>query len=932
MTPFSATPSHSELSLGQRLLGRTPVIIFLVLLVPGLTAVGWRAFTRVEARKTQARAQAVAHAAALKMELDQATTAVEALAAMAGQGVASVGAFEKSASQLLLSRPGLATLEWQPGGILSGIVPRAGNERALGQNLLKEPAQRNAAYAAIQGRALLVIGPIPMHRGEFGFVARMPVFVRGRDGRESFWGFVTASLRLRDMLGRSELDGLWARGYEYRLFIPKSNTHKALSVAGRGGSSMADALQEPIRAFNLELRLALQPRGGWFGLSQMALQLLWVVLSAGLVALLAALREERHDTRALLSELGRKLSRETSEKTQAQDECRTAKTETAALQSELTKSTTALRSAETTLSELQKQFEGMLAASREVEETSQQKLGEAESIVTELQKRLNEQARVAGELLNGNQAGLRQARAELDQARKEVTQVRSQLEASDLQARKSADAASRQRERDQSAIAGLQAKLETLAAAARTEAEAQARKLEQAGHRIRELEALAVSTTAAQALPAEAPATLEVSQASPEPEPPDGQAAPSSEPQHEADVSIVSEERTSEADLVPASETVAADAPAAVPEAVEVSQSPNFSTTVVLEPETPKPGPGSPIVLESVETVSLPPVLAEPAAGTPSAGKIIKKRKARRDLQIDLFEAAAPAPESPAAAGEPVLPETAPSMALLESSSPEPAETELGRSAAESAEMLAAASDEASVVTASLPVTELEGGEAEKADSESSAAEEPVEFPAVPGLALPEGLALADGDSTKYLKALQHFAAHYRKAPEKIRDSMVQGDTPSAERALNGLKVAAGEIGAVVLREAAGKLDQAMHGESEPAEVEFLWLEVDKNLRELLVGLKPLLETPEEPAARVRPAASRLKVDLGQLRKAVNQILPLLTDQDPGAKDCFKDNRSVFRPAFAPETFEEFEQAMKKNNFELGLELLKKAAKKHGIT
>jgi hypothetical protein len=68
------------------------------------------------------------------------------------------------------------------------------------------------------------------------------------------------------------------------------------------------------------------------------------------------------------------------------------------------------------------------------------------------------------------------------------------------------------------------------------------------------------------------------------------------------------------------------------------------------------------------------------------------------------------------------------------------------------------------------------------------------------------------------------------------------------------------------------------------------------------------------------------------LRKAVHEILPLLVDQDPGAKDCLKANRTTFRSAFSPEVFVEFEQSVRDGAFAPALEQLRKAGKKHGIS
>jgi len=89
------------------------------------------------------------------------------------------------------------------------------------------------------------------------------------------------------------------------------------------------------------------------------------------------------------------------------------------------------------------------------------------------------------------------------------------------------------------------------------------------------------------------------------------------------------------------------------------------------------------------------------------------------------------------------------------------------------------------------------------------------------------------------------------------------------------------------------------------------------------------------PAPKEQKQARRLPapppVDHGQLRKAVNLILPLFTGQDPGARDCLKDNRATFRSVFPSEGYVEFEQSVKSGDFTAALEQLKKAAKKHGI-
>lgn len=124
--------------------------------------------------------------------------------------------------------------------------------------------------------------------------------------------------------------------------------------------------------------------------------------------------------------------------------------------------------------------------------------------------------------------------------------------------------------------------------------------------------------------------------------------------------------------------------------------------------------------------------------------------------------------------------------------------------------------------------------------------------------------------------------------------------------------------------------------------------ETDKASVEETAGSKPAPEAAQSEAAEVADdsesaesgpkAAPRRReekppppVDPAELRKAVNLIVPLLADADPGAKDCLRDNRTTFRSAFSVEGYGEFEQFVKHADFAAALEHLKKAAKRHGI-
>jgi hypothetical protein len=127
-------------------------------------------------------------------------------------------------------------------------------------------------------------------------------------------------------------------------------------------------------------------------------------------------------------------------------------------------------------------------------------------------------------------------------------------------------------------------------------------------------------------------------------------------------------------------------------------------------------------------------------------------------------------------------------------------------------------------------------------------------------------------------------------------------------------------------------LARACREPADPAIIESVWSELEKELRELAAALKPVVQPKEDKAAPARRLPAAPSVDSAQLRKTVNQMVPLLAERDPGAKDCLRDNRTTFRSAFAPEAYVDFEQLVKSDDADAALEHLKKAARKHGIS
>ena len=829
---------------------RSVLILFVLCLLLGEAAVVWRAKARADAGRVHARTAAQAQGTAVELQLSQALTAAEVLGALARQSGGGISNFQTVALQLLASRPGLACLELQPGGVVSDIVPRAGHERAIGFNVLKDAAHRPGACAAMQMRVLTVTGPLILDHGEQGIVVRVPVFQRGRDGRESFWGFVAVSMLLSKALARAGVDELWKQGYSYAFFAPASTQQKAVTIATRGALSLQDAVQQPVRTQNLEFRLALRPQGGWINATMLALESLGVLAFSGLLCLAANLLERR------------RLASETAEPRETPKDRSSATDSAAGAQAEFA------------LAKMQERLEGAVRQVSEVNELTQTKLKQAESSACELQARLDTTVRAAEESARAKQDQLDQARLGLARAQQAINEMQGRLEAAASAESNTTAATLARLQQEQATVADLKAGMEATKRSAKEAAEASAAKISQAEEGNRELTGrlLAMETRVT-----ELSALLDAAQG----------------------------------DL----KRLQSDSPgsAGVRAAVPIG-----------------PVPSEPKQISGGESMISPVELSVASSSEMSGAKRKSTRRAkreqvRRDDQIDLFEGQIEAGQT--------LDNPVPNALAIASAE----ETRLP--ALEFAPTRAASAPQELEDPDGGPVNQLTAqpqsepqamGDALGDHSTGKAAL--LDLPLIEELAATDDLAQADEHPRLHVAALQHFVEHHANAPEKIREALRQGDLSAAERMMESLRTSAGDIGASAVQSAATALVHAVNEPSDPVETESRWEELERVVRDLVADLKPVLKPKDgKPvAARRMPAPPR--VNPAQLRKAANEILPLLADQDPGAKDCLKANRATFRSAFTAEAYEEFERCVKMSSSGTALEQLKKAAKKQGIS
>jgi PAS domain S-box-containing protein len=105
--------------------------------------------------------------------------------------------FEPFARRLSESVAGVRALAVAPNGVVRLVFPRAGNEAAVGRNILDDPRDEVRAdiARAMQSRKVVISDPHELVVGGFGAVARLAIF-----RQEKFWGIVNIALDLPPIL------------------------------------------------------------------------------------------------------------------------------------------------------------------------------------------------------------------------------------------------------------------------------------------------------------------------------------------------------------------------------------------------------------------------------------------------------------------------------------------------------------------------------------------------------------------------------------------------------------------------------------------------------------------------------------------------------------------------------------------------------------
>jgi len=162
----------------------------------------------------------------------------------------------------------------------------------------------------------------------------------------------------------------------------------------------------------------------------------------------------------------------------------------------------------------------------------------------------------------------------------------------------------------------------------------------------------------------------------------------------------------------------------------------------------------------------------------------------------------------------------------------------------------------------------------------------PADWPLLPGIDAPAGLALHLNRPGLYLKSLHAFRKDFAGTGIEIRAALAAGNRIEARRLAHSLKSVAASLGAKPLSEAARRTELALTNADTASEIDTFLTELDAEIGPLfdgLAGLPPLISasTPEYP------------IDRDELTARFEQLGASLSTADARSETQFEDLRDA---------------------------------------
>ena len=178
----------------------------------------------------------------------------------------------------------IKTHELAKDGVVSQVYPVAGNEAAIGLDVLHNPARKKEANLAKNSGMYTIAGPFELVQGGTGALLFDPIYTYSEKGERSFWGFSILVLQWDNFIEEVELDKMEDAGYRYQIWKKDPYTGEKIVIAESEEDFPGNALEVACSVPNDTWYFEIIPKAGWFSDQQL---LLGIVI-ATIIGMMAA--------------------------------------------------------------------------------------------------------------------------------------------------------------------------------------------------------------------------------------------------------------------------------------------------------------------------------------------------------------------------------------------------------------------------------------------------------------------------------------------------------------------------------------------------------------------------------------------------------------------------------------------------------------------
>lgn len=158
----------------------------------------------------------------------------------------------------------IKTHELAKDGVVSQVYPVAGNEAAIGLDVLHNPARKKEANLARNSGMYTIAGPFELVQGGTGALLFDPIYTYSKKGERSFWGFSILVLQWDNFMEEVELDKMEEAGYRYQIWKKDPYTGEKIVIAESEEDFPGNALEVACSVPNDTWYFEIIPKAGWF--------------------------------------------------------------------------------------------------------------------------------------------------------------------------------------------------------------------------------------------------------------------------------------------------------------------------------------------------------------------------------------------------------------------------------------------------------------------------------------------------------------------------------------------------------------------------------------------------------------------------------------------------------------------------------------------